>query len=108
MRLIDADALIKNNGLESATKYGNKSAEQLNRSYSTMMLYEIEDMIDCAPTVDAEPVKHGRWIDDHDFAICSLCDRIIYDAYYEFRDKNDASFHNYCPYCGAKMDGGSE
>lgn len=57
---------------------------------------------------EAEPVKHGHWIDDHDFAICSLCNRIIYDAYYEFRDKNDASFHNYCPYCGAKMDGGAD
>lgn len=66
--------------------------------------YGAMQVLDELPPVDAVPVKHGHWIDDHDFARCSLCNRIIYDAYYEFRDKNDASFHNYCPYCGAKMD----
>ena len=32
------------------TKYGNKDAEQQAHSYSTMMLYEIADMIEDAPT----------------------------------------------------------
>jgi hypothetical protein len=50
-RLIDADALIKFYRLEDATKYGNETAEQQIHSYSSMMMYEIADMIDNAPTI---------------------------------------------------------
>lgn len=50
MRLIDADVLLEQYNLKDATKYGNKDAEQQAHSYSTMMLYEIADMIDGAPT----------------------------------------------------------
>ena len=49
-RLIDADALLEHYNLKDVTKYGNKDAEQQAHSYSTMMLYEIADMIDDAPT----------------------------------------------------------
>ena len=49
-RLIDADALLEQYNLNDATKYGNKDAEQQEHSYSTMMLYEIADMIEDAPT----------------------------------------------------------
>ena len=51
MRLIDADALLEQYNLKDATKYGNKDVEQQARSYSAMMLYEIADMIEDAPTV---------------------------------------------------------
>ena len=50
-RLIDADDLMKLYGFENATKYGNKTAEQQTYSYDTMMMYEIRDMIDDAPTI---------------------------------------------------------
>ena len=50
MRLIDADALLEQYNLKDATKYGNKNAEQQAHSYSTLMLYEIADMIEDAPT----------------------------------------------------------
>ena len=53
MRLIDADALLEQYNLKDATKYGNKDAEQQAHSYSTMMLYEIADMIEDAPTAYA-------------------------------------------------------
>ena len=57
MRLIDADALLDQYGLKDATKYGNKDAEQQAHSYSTLMLYEIADMIEDAPTAyDVEKV----------------------------------------------------
>ena len=56
-RLIDADALLEQYNLKDVTKYGNKDAEQQAHSYSTMMLYEIADMIDGAPTAyDTETV----------------------------------------------------
>lgn len=50
-RLIDADLIAKQYGLDDATKYGNKNAKQQDFSYSTMMMYEIADMIDDAPTI---------------------------------------------------------
>ena len=57
MRLIDADALLENYNLKNATKYGNKNTEQRQNSYSTLMMYEIADMIEDAPTI--EP---NQWI----------------------------------------------
>ena len=50
-RLIDADATMKQWGLDKATKYGNENAEQQNFSYSSMMMYEVVDILDDAPTV---------------------------------------------------------
>ena len=50
-----------------------------------------------APTVDAEPVRHGRWMKFNDeFSKCSLCNYPIYTAWNKT---------NYCPNCGAKMRG---
>lgn len=95
MRPIDADALKKANGLDDAVKYGNQTTEQRDRSYSTMMLYEIADMIDDAPTIEAEQVRHGKWSRTHTGCCkCSICGQ--YELYARC----------YCPYCGAKMDGG--
>ena len=61
MRLIDTDALIASMGLENAVKWGNKDSYQQNHSYSTMMLYEIKDAIDWAPTV-AKDINVPGWI----------------------------------------------
>lgn len=56
-RLIDADELKEIIGCGNAVKYGNADREQQDVSYSTMMMYEINDAIDAAPTV-------GEWISD--------------------------------------------
>ena len=53
-------------------------------------------------SADVAPVRHGRWIEKgkYTFGImydCSLCENRILD--------NGHSW-NYCPHCGAKMDGG--
>ena len=62
----------------------------------------IQAMIDVAPTVDAEPVRHGRWIKDGDFLICPNCESEI-DIKNSLGTENRK---NYCPNCGAKMDEG--
>lgn len=52
------------------------------------------------PLSDVEPVRHGRWetnSDRPDSLICSIC-KCGFDMW-----KHDP--HNYCPNCGAKMDG---
>lgn len=69
MRLIDADVLMKNYGLENATKYGNEDAEQQAHSYSTLMLYEIAIMIEDAPTVDAQEIITELQMEKHDLTM---------------------------------------
>lgn len=71
--LISREALIENLGLKNATKYGNKDAEQQAHSYSTLMLYEIADMIEDAPAVEAVPKSYAdqfRW--ERDVAVEQL------------------------------------
>lgn len=65
--------------------------------------YEATEIIDEQPTVDAVEVVHGRWEPRKDvlgFVRCSACHNCnIYD------DWPDGKKWNYCPNCGAKMDG---
>ena len=50
------------------------------------------------PAADVAPVVHGRWIASHDeFCACSICKYPVYVGWNQT---------NYCPNCGAKMDGG--
>lgn len=66
MRLIDADELIESMGVSDAVKWGNKDGYQQDRSYSTLMCYEIKDYIDSQPTIDAVSVircKDCKWYD---------------------------------------------
>lgn len=49
------------------------------------------------PSADLEPIRHGRWIDNGDFVMCSCCT--------EFYVKRFNLHRNYCPNCGARMDG---
>lgn len=50
---------------------------------------------------DAEPVRHGHWIETHevlDYIKCSECGKEWCTV------ANDTETFNYCPNCGAKMD----
>ena len=54
--------------------------------------------------IDVAPVVHGRWIEQEKYTFgvmydCSICDNRILDTGHSW---------NYCPNCGAKMDGGGE
>lgn len=57
------------------------------------------------PAVDVAPVVHARWMQvvGKEARICSFCER---DEPYKFAP-DDAMIYNFCPYCGAKMDGGT-
>ena len=49
---------------------------------------------------DVAPVRHGRWIASHDeFCACSICKYPVYAGWNQT---------NFCPNCGAKMDGGAD
>lgn len=49
--LISRSWLLEQYGLKDCTKYGNETAEQKKKSYDTMMMYEIAEMIKDAPTI---------------------------------------------------------
>ena len=50
------------------------------------------------PAADVAPVVHGRWVFGGDgCVICSKCNE---------EESND-NHRNFCPNCGAKMDGGA-
>ena len=81
------------------TKYGNRDAEHLHRSYSTYMSYEIMDSVDdCIVEEELVPVVRGRWIDAREYCgdfMCSNCDALY-----------GTNKFNYCPNCGAHMKDG--
>ena len=57
------------------------------------------------PAADVAPVRHGRWVHEHisegyAWVICSECEAVIHKILINKR-------LNYCPNCGAKMDGGA-
>ena len=84
MRLIDADALDYELGIEDEDIYARA-------------------VISEAPTVDAVPVVHGRWIfHDDGSGTCNQCG-IRQSAIWDYDNSQ-----NFCGHCGAKMDGKEE
>ena len=90
-RLIDADALLES-GI--CAEYGYNDNGLL-----PIPMRDVINSIRNAPTIDAEPVRHGRWIYgitlNHEWRKCSEC-LVSQDIFGCF---------TYCPNCGAKMDG---
>ena len=96
MRLIDADRLKAHYCWWSG---GSKemTIDEAKKTFDTI--------IDVQPTVDAEPVVHGRDIymeaKGHCEFKCSVCGAEAGEVAYG--DLDGGNF-NYCPNCGAKMD----
>ena len=86
MRLIDADALWK----EIITAFDDG-----------LDLADLREHMDAQPTIEAEPVKHGRWIyDDEAYPGGNPYGHYVCDQCGEYVPHKT----NYCPNCGAKMD----
>ncbi len=100
MRLIDADALLSGFDVRKVTEYDESGC---GVDYKAVPV----DVIENAPTIDAEPVRHGRWIDMQDGDAtegmwrCSVCGS---DGYFDILTPEEAGCY-YCHNCGAKMDG---
>ena len=90
MRLIDADALIED--IKSFWDW-----DSIDGITATTVLKQTMTDISNATTIDAEPVRHGKWIDksggiEGAWNHCSVCGERAIELY------------DYCPNCGAKMD----
>jgi hypothetical protein len=103
-RLIDANAL-KDDILKSAVMIDDRGIQTG---------YEIAiELIKRQPTIDAEPVRHGKWITctSSEHWKCSECGC---RAGYWFNEDNSGIeswemdfsewLSDYCPQCGARMD----
>lgn len=70
------------------------------QSSLTMTRSSLIDSISNIPAADVVSVVHGRWLyvdtDTDQFFLCNRCKKK------EYRESN------YCPNCGAKMDGGAD
>ena len=65
---------------------------------------EVERILDYLPTIDAVPVKHGKWIDPTTGEYCYRCS--VCEEYTTM--ELPRLLYHYCPNCGAKMDGGKD
>ena len=105
MRLIDADSLKEGiKELKRSPWYNN----DINPSWQQGIkdaVHVVETLcIDEEPTVDAVPVRHGKWIDEgqpddffpHNAWRCSECGEQVLEI--------GEPWYNFCPACGARMD----
>lgn len=103
MRLINADRLMERLR-NAAAFYGHETSGDFDTGRK-LGLIEAEEKVAEEPTVEAEPVKHGRWIHHAGMnSKCSCCGRYFPVAEFEQRPFDV----NFCIHCGAKMDGGDE
>lgn len=90
MRLINADVL-RADVLEWENCYNGFS--------DTYDKARIIDAIDEQPTIEAEPVRRGRWIREPNcWYRCEVCGG-------HYPSIADNMKYKYCPNCGAKMEG---
>ena len=100
MRLIDASTYAERiRNIMACWKISPcLSPVEANRSIGNLRvaLNELNDM----PTIDAEPIKHGKWEKCYqdNVVTCSICGEEHYLGTYHQYAKN------YCSNCGAKMD----
>lgn len=96
-RYIDADALLES-GI--CVEYGYNDNGLL-----LIPMRDVTNSIRNAPTIDAEPVRHGRWVErgyvcgETEWE-CTSCGNTEW--------RTSASRLKWCPFCGAKMDGGKD
>lgn len=115
IRLIDANSLMKHIcGHECGC-----NPEECGGMESKTVPCNFYAYVNEAPTIEAEPVKHGKWIEKPPYKdetvkglefqiVCSECDgqnsNIVFNDAGEITGK-DFWMSRFCPHCGAKMDG---
>ena len=82
--------------------------DMMNVNGTLISLREARETISNFPAADVAPIRHGKWVhsryencsEQFEMVKCSCCGREAYAMAFYVRDGN------YCPNCGAKMNGG--
>lgn len=96
MRLIDPDAAFD----EIDERLLPEDATEYARGVLDAMQYIVND----APEIDAEPVRHAYWIVKQEFHGIGCDEDEPYYCTCSHCHKNTGEETPYCPYCGARMD----
>ena len=90
-------------------KLNRKKAGPANKRYTegwNDAILMVKSMIHGEKAADVVPVRHGRWEKQSGLYSCSECGTTCpYDVQ---ADVIEYWACNYCPHCGAKMDGGAD
>ena len=92
---------------ELPKEYRNYQTNNLDDAYEQGW-YDALCCLEHIPAADVAPVRHGRWVDNH----CTACGMMpMGDEMWNnhgFEPPLFERFMDYCPGCGARMDGGSD
>lgn len=94
-----------------------KDVGDVSDKLSGVLGIPLADLVDAfaevRPSVEVEKIKHSRWLPSPDGVNPIICKECNAPALYVYDEDNfgDRAFRRYkskyCPYCGAKMDGGN-
>lgn len=68
-------------------------------SFSYLCFQDAINSVQEIPAADVEPVRHGRWVVDGVYVVCSVCNRLTLSPIVK-----QLPIFKFCPNCGAKMD----
>lgn len=102
MRLIDADAMLETLKRKYPQWYTRKPKDSWMHYVCLVYYWAVRE----APTIDAVPIKHGRWTEGPMCIECSCCGELFSDEIAYMHDPFGKP--RYCPCCGSKMDGGDD
>ncbi len=106
MRLIDADAAKRKIIKETIAHFSKLDDRAFAIMTAVAKMFDSEDDF---PTVDAKPVRHGKWIREcFTYCRCTVCTTEFDKELLYFTYRHNWKRPVYCPNCGAKMDGGEE
>lgn len=106
MNLIDVDVLLAE--IEEEIEY-EKSYDDYDRGITAGLRIAYKD-IKKQPKVEAEPIKYGRWVcvdAEPEKVWCDNC-KTTYRSSDLLNIGADDEKVNFCPNCGARMDGDEE
>ena len=74
-------------------------------SVSKLDYLKVTEVVCKVPTADVAPVVHGKWVKDEEASMETLEAIYVCSACNNFEAWGETERYNYCPNCGARMDG---
>lgn len=90
---------------EQAIKWLSNLKMEIGKTQHQELWHYEQALDEIIKVLEQEP-KRGKWVDDNNsfnsfYANCSECG-------YQMDKHEERGYHNYCPYCGAKMRSGEQ